>query len=175
MRSADVPARVVSGYLGGRQIDPITGTPYLELRQSDAHAWVEVWLEGSGWQQVDPSLWADRNVLDNVNQGQQQTINSWSDQANWSFGEWIQGQWWGLDMAWTRWWLGLDQASQQAWFQAVLGRQQRWLGLLVVLACMASLSLGLVMVQLRLGSRQPLEQSLRLLADLGIATASEND
>ena len=51
MRSADVPARVVSGYLGGRQIAPITGSPYLELRQSDAHAWVEVWLEGSGWQQ----------------------------------------------------------------------------------------------------------------------------
>jgi transglutaminase-like putative cysteine protease len=168
MRSADVPARVVSGYLGGRQIDPMTGSPYLELRQSDAHAWVEVWLEGSGWRQVDPSLWADRNALDNVNQGQQQTINPWSDPANWSLGEWLQGQWWGLDMAWTRWWLGLDQASQQAWFQAVLGPHQRWLGLLVVLACMASLSLGLVMTQLRLGSRQPLEQSLRLLADLGV-------
>merc|ERR1711965_622009 len=82
MRSADVPARVVSGYLGGRQIDPITGTPYLELRQSDAHAWVEVWLEGSGWQQVDPSLWADRNAFDNGNQGQQRTEHTWSDRAN---------------------------------------------------------------------------------------------
>ena len=171
MRSADVPARVVSGYLGGRRINPLTGSPYLELRQSDAHAWVEVWLEGTGWQQVDPTLWADRNAFDNGNQGQQRTELTWSDRANWSpgqLGQWLQGQWWGLDMAWTRWWLGLNQSSQQNWLQALLGTQQKWLGLFVVLACMASLSLGLLMVQLRLGSRQPLEQSLRLLADFGV-------
>ena len=62
MRSADVPARVVSGYLGGVQVQPIGGSAYLDLRQSDAHAWVEVWLEGSGWQQVDPTLWIDRSA-----------------------------------------------------------------------------------------------------------------
>lgn len=171
MRSADVPARVVSGYLGGRLINPITGSPYLELRQRDAHAWVEVWLDGSGWRQVDPTLWADRHSLDNGNQGQQQQANSSSDRGNWSpwrLGEWLQGQWWGLDMAWTRWWLGLNQSNQQAWFQALLGTQQRWLGLLLVLGCMASLSLGLGMVQLRLGSRQPMEQALRHLARLGV-------
>ena len=172
MRSADVPARVVSGYLGGRQIHPLGANSYLELRQSDAHAWVEVWLEGSGWQLVDPSLWADRNNLELENQGPQQTNNPWSDRANWSpslLGEWLQGQWWGLDMAWTRWWLGLNQSSQQAWYKALLGTNQRWLGLVVVLACMASLLLGVVMMQLRLGSRQPLEQALRLLTGLGVS------
>ena len=25
------------------------------MRQSDAHAWTEVWLEGSGWYRVDPT------------------------------------------------------------------------------------------------------------------------
>ena len=46
MRAAGVPARVVTGYQGG-EVNPIDG--YLEVRQSDAHAWAEVWVEGLGW------------------------------------------------------------------------------------------------------------------------------
>jgi protein-glutamine gamma-glutamyltransferase len=52
MRAAKVPARVVTGYLGG-EWNPIGG--YLVVRQSDAHAWVEVWLAGRGWTRVDPT------------------------------------------------------------------------------------------------------------------------
>jgi transglutaminase-like putative cysteine protease len=52
MRAAGVPARVVTGYLGG-EWNPVGG--YLVVRQSDAHAWVEVWLAGSGWRRVDPT------------------------------------------------------------------------------------------------------------------------
>lgn len=52
MRAAGIPARVVTGYQGGEWND-LGG--YLLVRQSDAHAWVEVWLEGSGWQRVDPT------------------------------------------------------------------------------------------------------------------------
>lgn len=53
MRAAGVPARVVTGYLGG-EWNPIGG--YFIVRQSDAHAWVEVWLAGRGWQRVDPTV-----------------------------------------------------------------------------------------------------------------------
>lgn len=52
MRAAHVPARIVTGYLGG-EWNPVGG--YLVVRQSDAHAWVEVWLEGRGWTRVDPT------------------------------------------------------------------------------------------------------------------------
>jgi protein-glutamine gamma-glutamyltransferase len=52
MRAAGVPARVMTGYLGG-EWNPIGG--YLLVRQSDAHAWAEVWLPGSGWRRVDPT------------------------------------------------------------------------------------------------------------------------
>jgi protein-glutamine gamma-glutamyltransferase len=52
MRAAAVPARVVTGYLGGEWI-PYGG--YFLVRQSDAHAWAEVWLEGRGWTRVDPT------------------------------------------------------------------------------------------------------------------------
>jgi protein-glutamine gamma-glutamyltransferase len=52
MRGAGVPARVVTGYLGG-EWNPIGG--YFVVRQSDAHSWAEVWLEGRGWTRVDPT------------------------------------------------------------------------------------------------------------------------
>ncbi len=52
MRAAGVPARVVTGYLGG-EWNPIGG--YFVVRQSDAHAWTEVWLPERGWTRVDPT------------------------------------------------------------------------------------------------------------------------
>jgi len=52
MRAANVPARVVTGYLGGEFND--IGNYYI-VRQSDAHAWAEVWLDGQGWVRVDPT------------------------------------------------------------------------------------------------------------------------
>jgi protein-glutamine gamma-glutamyltransferase len=52
MRAAGVPAHVVTGYLGG-EWNPVGR--FLLVRQSDAHAWAEVWLAGSGWTRVDPT------------------------------------------------------------------------------------------------------------------------
>jgi transglutaminase-like putative cysteine protease len=52
MRAAGIPARVVTGYQGG-EVNPIGG--YMIVRQSEAHAWAEAWLEGRGWVRVDPT------------------------------------------------------------------------------------------------------------------------
>ncbi len=52
MRAAGIPARAVVGYQGG-EFNP-SGN-YLIVRQSDAHAWAEVWLAGRGWVRVDPT------------------------------------------------------------------------------------------------------------------------
>ena len=52
MRAASVPARVVTGYQGG-EANPVDG--FVVVRQSDAHAWAEVWLAGRGWTRVDPT------------------------------------------------------------------------------------------------------------------------
>ena len=52
MRAAGIPARVVTGYQGGAR-NEIGG--YYTVRQSDAHAWSEVWLEGQGWLRIDPT------------------------------------------------------------------------------------------------------------------------
>jgi len=53
MRAAGVPSRVVAGCLGG---EPSPYGGYLIVRQSDAHAWVEVWLEDKEWTRIDPTV-----------------------------------------------------------------------------------------------------------------------
>ena len=52
MRMAGLPSRVVTGYQGGwyNEIGK-----YLLVRQSDAHAWSEVWFPNAGWTRVDPT------------------------------------------------------------------------------------------------------------------------
>jgi transglutaminase-like putative cysteine protease len=52
MRAAGIPARVVTGYQGGEYND-LGG--YYVLRQYDAHAWAEVWLQDRGWVRFDPT------------------------------------------------------------------------------------------------------------------------
>jgi len=52
MRAAGIPARVVLGYQGG-ELNPIGG--YMLVRQSDAHAWSEIWIEARGWVRMDPT------------------------------------------------------------------------------------------------------------------------
>lgn len=52
MRALGVPARLVTGYQGAQR-NAIDG--YWTVRQSDAHAWAEIWQEGQGWMRVDPT------------------------------------------------------------------------------------------------------------------------
>ena len=52
MRAAGIPARIVTGYQGG-ELNTVGN--YLTVRQADAHAWVEVWLNDDGWVRVDPT------------------------------------------------------------------------------------------------------------------------
>ncbi len=49
LRAAGIPARVAAGYLGGEWSD--VGN-YLIVRQSDAHAWTEAWIDGR-WVTLD--------------------------------------------------------------------------------------------------------------------------
>jgi len=72
MRAAGVPARIVTGYYGGtfnRYAD------YWILRQSDAHAWVEIWIEGQGWQRIDPTSAIDPRRVDRSLRDEQAAIS----------------------------------------------------------------------------------------------------
>jgi transglutaminase-like putative cysteine protease len=53
LRTIGIPTRLVTGYGPGER-NPLTG--YFEVRQSDAHAWVEVYYPGIGWVPYDPTF-----------------------------------------------------------------------------------------------------------------------
>ena len=64
MRAAGIPARVVTGYAGGYR-NPLGD--YWLVRNSDAHAWAEVWLPVRGWVRVDPTAAvAPERVFDTI-------------------------------------------------------------------------------------------------------------
>lgn len=68
MRSAGVPTRVVTGYVGGHY--NALGDYWL-LKHKDAHAWTEIWIEGEGWTRVDPTAAiAPENILDTIDDRQ---------------------------------------------------------------------------------------------------------
>ena len=62
MRAAGIPARLVGGYQGG--LYNKVGDFY-NIRQADAHVWVEVWLENDGWTRVDPTAAIAPNRIEN--------------------------------------------------------------------------------------------------------------
>jgi protein-glutamine gamma-glutamyltransferase len=112
-RAAGVPARVVTGYQGG-EINPISGR--LVVRQSEAHAWSEVWLEGPGWTRVDPTgaVAPDRielSIGEALPAGERvpgSEFRSWRGLRELSL------SWDALNSAWTDWVLGYGPERQLA-------------------------------------------------------------
>ena len=171
MRAAGVPARVVSGYRGGTWVQPLGAAPYLEIRQSAAHAWSEVWLAGQGWLTIDPSLWASGGAFSSSLNRQNATATEW-----WLWG---QRQWAVLDISWSRWWLGFDGDRQALWLEAWFAGRGAWLGAAILLGVTAGLAVGLVMLcSLRPGPRRTITGSrelrrlLVLLARHGLTPAT---
>ena len=112
LRSAGVPARVVTGYLGG-EMNPVDG--HLIVRQSDAHAWVEVWLAPAGWQRVDPTaISAPRRLEVDVAAAlpARDPLPVWLRvQAEWLRD--LRWRWEAVANAWNQWVLGYDTERQR--------------------------------------------------------------
>lgn len=112
MRAAGVPARVVTGYHGGtfnRFAD------YWILRQSDAHAWDEVWIEGHGWLRVDPTSMVapervERGLNDIVSLGQPLT-SRWQQRTPWLTDTRLRLD--ALRLLWRERILRFDEGSQE--------------------------------------------------------------
>ncbi len=113
LRAAGVPVRVVVGYQGGEQ-NPMGG--YLIVRQSDAHAWVEVWIEGR-WLRVDPtSVVAPQRLVTGVDsfvpQGQGVMLPE-GVRALRQVGRFFQLGWDAANNSWNQWVLGFSHERQR--------------------------------------------------------------
>jgi hypothetical protein len=86
--------------------------------------------------EVDASLW----VMDEGPAPAQVAVGS-TDPVRW-----LERQWWGIDLAWTRWWLGYDARSQEALLARLLGDRRDLLGLLVLGGVAMGLAGGLTLL-----------------------------
>lgn len=112
MRGAGIPARIVGGYQGG-EFNPLDG--YLVVRQSDAHAWAEVWLEGRGWVRVDPTAAVspsriETGIADALDLGEPlPALIQW--RADWV--RTLRYRWEAINNAWNQNILGYDPLRQR--------------------------------------------------------------
>jgi protein-glutamine gamma-glutamyltransferase len=92
MRSAGIPARVVTGYVGGYR-NPVGD--YWLVRRSDAHAWAEVWLQGRGWVRVDPTAAvAPERIYDTIADRRPGAIGGFSGLTSvFNVGDWLRRSW----------------------------------------------------------------------------------
>ena len=112
MRAAGIPARVVTGYQGGT-FNRFAN--YWILRQSDAHAWDEIWIEGSGWLRIDPtSMIAPERVehgLNDVVTAGDTVTSRWQQRTPWLTDTRLRLD--ALRLLWRERILTFDQSSQE--------------------------------------------------------------
>ncbi len=171
MRASGIPARVVTGYLGGeyngsndKQGNIKKG--HLSIYQYDAHAWAEIWVKDQGWVRIDPTAAVDPQ---RVNKG-------WSDQLlreqaeldnnfislyqmkNIAWLRTLRLQFDLLDYQWTRWVIGFSAKQQLDLFNSWFGDMANW-KLAAAIGVSLVMSMGVLWLLLYLlslaGTRSP--------------------
>ena len=143
MRAAGVPARVVAGYQGG-EINPVDG--YLTVRQSDAHAWAEIWLAGQGWVRFDPTAAVapsriDQGIVAALPVGETLPIVIRLD-SDWL--RELRNRWEATNNAWNQWVLGYNPQRQREVLSRFGWREPDWRGMTASLAALCGVALLIV-------------------------------
>lgn len=156
MRATGIPARVVTGYLGGSYNR--VGN-YMLVRQSDAHAWSEVWIEGAGWIRVDPTAALPLERIEVDGFGAQ---GSDGGNGNW---RWLTTLYMGMDAlknSWNQWLLTYDRDTQVSLFANFGADADSWYdnAWLLGSGSLIAVSLGMLIALLRT-RRYPSDPVLR--------------
>lgn len=139
MRAGGVPARVVTGYLGAEK--SLVGD-YWIVRNSDAHAWAEVWLEDRGWVRVDPTAAVAPERIESGISGSLADNSALPYMSRSSGSGWYQAQmaWDAINAGWDRWFLAYGPQLQEqvlsrlglaGWTRALLALTAGVVGLLL--------------------------------------------
>ena len=152
MRAAGIPARVVTGYLGG-ELNSIGN--YVIVRQSDAHAWAEVWMKGRGWVRFDPTAMIPPGRVEQAqfrNRFRQSSSDS-TDAKGWfdvSLRQ-LGFVWDNMNYSWNDWVVGYTPRKQQSFFNS-LGLDKFSVNALVFLL-FAGMGLFVLIIALHLSGR----------------------
>ena len=147
LRAAGIPARVVAGYQGG---ETNQAGQFVQVRQFDAHAWVEYWQAEQGWQTVDPTF---QVAPERIERGLQEALQDEADifqgdvfsPLRYQHIAWLNQlrmSWESLNYSWQSNILGYQGDSQQAWLKQWFG-ELNWqtIGLVLVLGLILMVAL----------------------------------
>ena len=145
MRAAGIPARIVTGYHGGER-NPVDGL--WTVRQSDAHAWSEVWTAEHGWLRIDPTTAVAPSRTEQL-----QRLAAPSTALNQAVQQWLpnatlqrmRASWEAMNHRWNHWILNYSPGDQRAllqrlgldtlnWRRALIGMLGTAAGLLLLMA-----------------------------------------
>ncbi len=162
MRASGIPARMVTGYLGGEfnnvnSSEQSGAKGHLSIYQYDAHAWSEIWVADKGWLRVDPTGAVDP---ERINSGwsnqllQQQSalsddIFSLYRFKNTAWLNTLRLQFDALDYQWTRWVIGFSSKRQYNLLKNWFGDMYSWkLALIIAVSLIASMVMLMLVLQL---------------------------
>lgn len=180
LRAAGIPARVVTGYQGG-EVNPITRQ--LVVRQSEAHAWAEVWLPGLGWARADPTfavspLRINRGINEAL--GPQGVMNNLIEADRFGLLRQMGFAWDAVNSQWNQWVIGFNQDRQRYALEMFMGLHDvdwRDLAIALLVACfvMGGISGGFLLVRAYRTRREPVaaayQRFCEKLAAAGITRA----
>ncbi|MBD9415868.1 DUF3488 domain-containing transglutaminase family protein [Pseudomonas sp. PDM16] len=148
LRAAGIPARVVAGYQGGEYSS--VGN-YFSVRQLDAHAWVEYWVEGRGWVSIDPTFQVAPTRIERGAQDAFAADDGFLQDSPFSplryrnLG-WVNDlriAWENINYNWQRWVLGYRSEQQLSLLQSWFGKLD-WQRMAIVMVGGGGLMLGLL-------------------------------
>ena len=168
LRATGIPTRVVTGYAGGYRN---RFGDYWIVRNMDAHAWVEAWLEGRGWVRVDPTAAvAPERIFDTLeDRPQAGGLDMFGNlAAARDLGDWLR-------RGWNTAFLGFDAARQRQLLAPIGIRDLGMSQLIILFSALAGLALAWMLWLVARGERErdPVLRAWRRLgrryAALGLA------
>lgn len=162
MRSVGIPTRVVLGYQGG-EVNPLGG--HLIVRQSDAHAWTEIWLDGIGWMRVDPTAAVAPERVD-IGAGDA-ALNGIGE--TWGFSapsRWVYQvsmAWDAVNAKWNEWILGYGPDAQNSFMQWLGMQEPTWRKMMLTLVFLVVFLIMGISLLLMLRYRPPPKDPTALL------------
>jgi transglutaminase-like putative cysteine protease len=159
MRAMEIPARVVTGYQGA-ELNPVDG--FWVVRQADAHAWAEVWIEGRGWLRVDPTA---AIAPERIEHGSRVLRAARRESAlGLPLFDGLRFNLEAMTNAWNQWVLSYDRSRQQRLLSSLGLAFDDWQDLIGLLAAGLALLIGGVAL-LTLHPRQPRDPVERCYSD----------
>ena len=143
MRAGGIPARIVTGYQGG-ELNPLNNR--MTVRQSDAHAWTEIWSPKEGWMRVDPTaaVAPDRIELSLADALPDSDLVPGRFMRSLPLLLELQQRWDALDSAWNEWVLAYGPERQIALLRSLGVNNPDWRALAALLGVTVMLILGLI-------------------------------